>query len=636
MNPIEVKKPENVEAKPKDLFTEYVQRNSLEVLENANQYPGPTGFFAYVLEKAMEEHLTIMPERPLKAHLNKDIYIHKLPLALYVPYCSGHSLARVLEKGMITPTVISKPAKHFDTFVDHVANFLIIAQQHFTGAQAFSSVEWYAGPFIRNDRLDYKQIKQNIQRMVFNLNYPSRIGMQSPFTNFTVTMDAATSILEGDYAYYDGKKVAPLGEYEKEAKLFLLALTEVLREGDAIGQPFTYPIPTLMASAPMLWNDPEIYEAIFKTAAKRGSFYWLNTNVVDPNASFAMCCRINIDKNELKFAFSVKKKDEDERIKEIEKQRFGGLWAMPDVTGSIQVTTINLPRLALEAKDDDKFWELYAEKLTIIKEIEDWFRERYVKLIRTHKEMYKFFHSYLWDFPSSHFNTIGIIGLPEAAAIYMNNPELWFEGSRKDWLEAAKLMRDMVRFAVKYAREWMKMDGTPWNVEEVPGESAAAKLAIADAKKYPEVLNYLNDPENPIYSTSVAPYYGALELSDRIRIESMVQPEFTGGVMMHIFLGEQPEPDALAALTKKILKTKIVYWSFTPAITVCNHCKKSYTGLYTQCPSCGSTDVEMWSRIIGYYRPLRNWNPYRKKEFWTRAHYSREYMNEMRKDQQFF
>jgi len=384
----------------------------------------------------------------------------------------------------------------------------------------------------------------------------------------------------------------------------------------------------------MLWDDPEIFEAVFETAAKRGSFYWLNTNVVDPDGSYAMCCRINIDKNELKFAFSVQ--SEEERLKEIEKQRFGGLWAMPDVTGSIQVTTINLPRLALEAKDENEFWELYEKKLYYIKEVEDWFRERYINLIRNYKEMYKFFHDYLWDFPKSHFNTIGIIGLPEAAAILMNNPDLWFEGSRKDWLEAAKLMQKMVKFAVKYAREWMKLEGTPWNVEEVPGESAAAKLAIKDLEKFPELVNYLDDPSNPIYSTSVAPYYGALELADRIKIEEMVQGEFTGGVMMHIFLGEQPEPEALASLTKKILKTKIVYWSFTPAITVCNECKSSFTGLYRRCPKCGSENVDVWSRIIGYYRPLKNWNPFRKKEFWRRRHYQVEYIKEERKDKLFF
>jgi len=574
------------------------------------------------MEEALNNSLSLIPEIGLKAHLSGDIYIHKLPYSLYIPYCTGHSIARLLEKGLKTPTITSKPAKHFDTFVDHVANYLITLQHYFSGAQAFSSVEWYAGPFIRREGLNSRKVKQNIQRLIYNLNYPTRIGLQTPFTNFTVTLDAPRKMLEGDYAIYNGKKVAPLGEYEKEAKMFIIALSEVLREGDALGQPFTFPIPTLMVTAKMIWDDPEVFEAIFTTAAKRGSFYWLNTNVVDPDASYAMCCRLNIDKRELTYAFEVSgKSSEEETLEKLERQRFGGLWAMPDITGSVNVTTVNLPRIALKAKDDDKFWEEYERILEIVRITTDWFRERYIKLISSYPHMYSMIKEYLEEFPMSHFNTIGILGLPEAVAIYMNSPELWKEGNRRDWIESARLMKKMVEFATAKAREWMRATGTPWNVEEVPGESAAAKLAIRDMKEFPELKDYLEDPDNPIYSTSIAPYYGSLELGDRVKIEEMVQGSFTGGVMMHIFLGEEPDPEALAQLTKKLMRTKLVYWSYTPAITVCNSCKASFTGLYTRCPRCGSKDVEIWSRIIGYYRPLRNWNPYRRKEFWSRKHY---------------
>ncbi|ACJ17361.1 nrdD anaerobic ribonucleoside triphosphate reductase [Thermococcus onnurineus NA1] len=608
----------------KDIIQEYARWGSLDVLENANRYPGPTGFFAYVMEEALKEHLSLIPAEGREAHFSGDIYIHKLPYSLYIPYCTGHSTARLLEKGLKTPTIISRPAKHFDTYVDHIANYLITMQHYFSGAQALSSVEWYAGPFIRKEGLDRRKIRQNIQRLVYNLNYPSRVGMQTPFTNFTVTLDAPKEMLEGDHAVYDGKKLEPLGEYEREAKEFFIALTEVLREGDAIGQPFTFPIPTLMVTAKMLWDDPEVFEAVFTTAAKRGSFYWLNTNVVDPDASFSMCCRLVIDKNEMKDVFSFNASNTKEQwLNEVERQRFGGLWAMPDVTGSVNVTTVNLPRLALKANgDDDKFWEEYERVLQVVRETTDWFRERYVRLITNYRQMYQMIHLYLEEFPSSHFNTIGILGLPEAAAIYLNEPGLWTEGTRKDWLKAAELIKEMVEFATARAREWMKESGTPWNVEEVPGESAAAKLAIRDLREFPWLKDYLSDVGNPIYSTSIAPYYGSLELGDRIRIEEKVQRSFTGGVMMHIFLGEEPDPEALAKLTKRLMKTDLVYWSYTPAVTVCNDCNHSTTGLHTHCQRCGSENVEIWSRIIGYYRPLKNWNPFRKKEFWTRRHYT--------------
>ncbi|ABN70178.1 anaerobic ribonucleoside-triphosphate reductase [Staphylothermus marinus F1] len=624
----------------KDPIIEYAKWNSLDVNENANRYMGPTGFFSYLLEEyMMKTLLDLLPSPVLRAHIDGYIYVHKLPYSIYIPYCTGHSVSRLLEKGLKTPTIISRPARHFDTYVDHIANYLITLQHYFTGAQAFSSVEWYAGPFIRKDGLDYRTVKQQIQRLIFNLNYPTRVGMQTPFTNFTVTLDAPKKMLTGDYAVYDGQKIEPLGEYYKEAKTFFLALTDILYHGDMYGQPFTFPIPTIMTTANMIWDEPEVFEAVFKTAAHRGSFYWLNTRVVDPDASYAMCCRINIDKNELLYAYGTKpkglglnfslKKDleqqKEETMKKIEQQRFGGLWALPDITGSVNVTTVNLPRIALEARGDDtRFWELYSEVLEIVRISEEWFRRRYLDLMAKYTGMYSMIKEYLKEFPSSHFNTIGILGLPEAAAIYLQEPRLWMEGSRRDWLKATDIMKKMVEYAVSHARKWMKETGTPWNVEEVPGESAAAKLAIKDVKKYPEVLEYLSDPDNPIYSTSIAPYYGEIDLPERIEIESKVQKIFTGGVMMHIFLGEEPDPEALAKLTKRLMQTDLVYWSYTPAITHCNKCGRTFTGLYRRCPVCGSEDVEVWSRIIGYYRPLKNWNPFRRREFWTRKHYKQK------------
>ena len=606
-----------------DIVKEYAKWSTLDVLENANRYPGPTGFFAFVMEKTLMEYIRLIPKEYLMSHYKGHIYIHKLPYSLYIPYCTGHSIAKILERGLKTPTIASRPARHFDTFVDHVANYLITMQHYFSGAQALSSVEWYAGPFIRKDKLNEKEVEQQIQRLIFNLNYPSRIGMQTPFTNFTITLDAPKKMLDGDYAIYDGKRVAPLGKYEEEAKKFVMALARILQHGDEKRQPFTFPIPTLMTTAKMLWDDSEIFEAIFTTAARMGSFYWLNTKVVDPDASYAMCCRLTIDKSELSLAFGIGEKNvEDEAIEILEKQRFGGLWAMPDVTGSINVTTINLPRIALKSKDNDEFWEEYEKVLETAKSTTEWFRNRYIKLISNYHNMYQMLLIYLEKFPLSYFNTIGILGLPEAAAIYLGNPSLWFEGTRKEWKEAAELMKRMVEFATMKAHGWMKESGIPWNVEEVPGESAAAKLAIKDLREFPELGEYLSDLENPIYSTSIAPYYGALELTDRIKVESRVQKSFTGGVMMHIFLGEEPDPEALAKLTKRLMRTELVYWSYTPAVTVCNKCGHSTTGLHTHCPRCGSEDVEIWSRIVGYYRPLKNWNPFRKKEFWSRRNYS--------------
>lgn len=297
---------------------------------------------------------------------------------------------------------------------------------------------------------------------------------------------------------------------------------------------------------------------------------------------------------------------------------------MPDITGSVNVVDINLPRLALEARGNDtRFWELYDDALKLVREAVNWFRARYVKILKEHPNFYYMITEYMPEFPSSHFNTIGLIGLPEAAAILMQEPKLWLDGNRGDWLRATELMRKIVEHATNTARRWMQESGTPWNVEEVPAESASPKMATLDMKLYPELADYLPDPDNPVYSTSIAPYYAPeMELPDRIEVEARVQKYFTGGVMMHIFLAEEPEPDALAKLAKRIMNTDIVYWSFTPALTYCPSCGRTYTGLYKSCPRCGNENIEVWSRIIGYYRPIKNWNPQRRKEFWTRHHYA--------------
>ncbi|MEM1694030.1 MAG: anaerobic ribonucleoside triphosphate reductase [Ignisphaera sp.] len=921
----------------------YDKWSDFRVLENANRYPGPTGYFSIIAELALEDQIkNEIPKELYNLHESGRIYIHKLPLSLYVPYCVGLPIRTVLKKGLKTLTIVSKPAKHFDTYVDHITNYLTTLQHYFTGAQALSSVEWYAGPFIRRDKLDYRAVKQHVQRLIYNLNYPSRMGFQclshdsriltpngwkrydelkegdiiytfnmmtkeieikqikqisiynykgkmfnlrsrdqdqlispghrvvhllpddrtkvmftpvdnivnlsqiilptpaysrnsgnnypisddmlkllvlflvrgnikkntkgkkivfyrikpsknleqfaeildilnklklkykvlksmiildarsskrfleilgveekipplcvyrfskrqaqlfietyakyssskrfkkrlmlmtydknikdtliavailagynvlvkkssskkekyliylnknrftyikkieevdyegviwsvntdnetviaerngtvfitgnTPFTNFTITMDASQKLLNTVKAIHGGIEIENLGVYEDEAKMFIKALFELYLEGDGIGQPFTFPIPTLMATAKWIWEDPEIHELVFKVASKRGSFYWLNTNVVDPDGAFAMCCRIVLDRDELNHIYNNKKDRERFRLsseklreeywKNIEKHRFGGVWSVPESTGSVNVIDINLPRLALESqREESRFWELYDEALLMAKATCEWFRSRYIYIMNNYPSFYSMIVEYMPEFPQFHFNTIGLVGLPEAVAILMQDPKLWIEGSLSYWLKAADLMRKIVEFAVQRTRRWMIEESVPWNVEEVPGESAASKLALKDIKMYPELAEYLPDPENPVYSTSIAPYYAPMELYERVEVEQKVQKYFTGGVMMHIFLDEEPDPESLASLTKKLLQTELVYWSYTPAITLCPRCGKDFTGLHTSCPRCGSDNVEIWSRIVGYYRPLKNWNPYRKREFWMRKHY---------------
>jgi len=627
----------------RDAVESYLRRSSFDVLENANRYPGPSGLLNYVAERALDELVSSeVPSEFMKLHFSGYVHIHKLPLSLFIPYCSGHSIKRVLTKGLRTPTIHAAPAKHLDTFADHVTNYLVTMQHYFSGAQALSAVELYAGAFIRADGLDYTGVKQNVQRVVFNLNFPSRAGLQTPFTNFTVVLDASERLL-GEQAVLAGGSVGELGTYLDEAKLFLRALAEVLESGDVSGAPFTFPIPTVMTTSKEIYSDPELFTAIFNTAAKRGSFYWLNTNVVNPDTTYAMCCRINIDVDEISRSVrhgSVMRLSELRRevgevreklVQLVEKLEPGGVWSIPDVTGSLAVVTINLPRLVLESgSDDGAFYEGLYTMLEKVRKVLKWFRERYMRLARKYPEFYSMPLMYVPEVfaegATTYFSTVGIIGLPEASAIMQQNTDLWLSSSSRSRREAADWMRRVVDLIVRAVREWSISDYAPYNVEEVPGESAAARLAQADAEHYPEVLDYLPDPTSPIYSTSIVPYYADVGMSERVHLEAKVQKYFTGGVMLHLFLNEEPDPEALAKLTRRLSGTKLIYWSYTPALTICRNCGYRSVGAAWVCPRCGS-ETEVWSRIVGYYRPVKNWNPARRREFRQRVHYGRGQMS---------
>ncbi len=620
------------------IVNNYLESESFDVLENANKYPGPSGFFTYVAERALSSEIEdVIPKEIYKLHLNGLVYIHKLPYSVFIPYCSGHSLERLLKKGLKTPTISSFPAKHLDTFSDHVSNYLMTMQHYFTGAQAFGAVELYAGAFIKKDNLSYKEIKQNVQRMIFNLNFPSRIGMQTPFTNFTIVLDSSKKKLDGDYAFVDGKKTGMLGSYLEQAKWFLKALYEIHSNGDSVGRPFTFPIPTIMSTSKLIYDDPELFDSVFTAVAKRGTGYWLNTRIVNPDTSYAMCCRINIDVKELLHAQKIgglrledlKKKLEEARenyLKSIEKTRMGGLWAVPDITGSKNVISINLPRIVLEASfDDTKIIEIIESTLETIRKGLLWFSDQYIRYGKKYYDFYRMIHEYtpeiLRSLGTPYFLTVGIIGLPEAAALLERESKAWVDGNHKLRKRMASWMEKIIDIIVRKAREWSIKNGIPFNVEEVPGESAAAKLAYNDVIKYPELLEYFPGKEDVVYSTSIVPYYSSLDLWERIEIEEKIQQKFTGGVMMHIFLNEEADKEALAKLTRKITyTTSIVYWSYTPALSVCPKCGWNGIGITTECPNCGA-DTEIWSRIIGYYRPLKNWNLSRRKEFWTRKHF---------------
>lgn len=618
-----------------ELERAYLKRADWEVFENANTNFSYSNFRNFLFEKLVETPEVLrsyLPPDAVEAHHRGDLHIHKLPDSLWIPYCVGWSYRRILELGLRTPSVVSRPARHFDTAVSHLTNFFFMAAQEFTGAQATSAFDLYSAPFVAHDGLSFERVKQALQAMLFELNYPARAGYQSPFTNITLVLDTSGEMLEGS-AIVAGERAGSLGDYLDEAITVAKALFELYVEGDALGQPFTFPIPTLMLTKSFDWEGGrwgELTDLIFEALARRGSAYLLNGYASNVEALYSMCCRLTIDVNHvLDHGLKLSYADEEDAYERFLKAREGGkafgIWALPDATGSIGVVTVNLPRLAALSRGEwGVFEEMLRDRLQLARRVLLAWRVRYERSLRA--GLMPVTRVYLGHF-NHHFGTFGLIGLPEAAANFLRNPGLWLEGSEREVREAVEVERRMVRLASEFARECEELDGFLYNVEEVPGESTGYKLALADSQLLREELRrgevlVPSDGTAPFYSNSVVPYYADVPIHQRAAWEGEVQQEFTGGVMMHLFLSEQPDPQALKKLVHRIAAhTKVVYFSITPTISVCRSCGWGGVGTYWRCPKCGS-QAEVWSRIVGYYRPVRQWNPGKKSEFRLRRQYT--------------
>ena len=608
----------------------YISKSDWEIKENANESQSFGNFLSYLLDKILKQpHILskVFPPQAVSKHFDGSLHIHKLPNSLYVPYCAGWSFSNLLKEGLKTSTLKSKPANHLNSAINQLTNFIFLTAQEWSGAMAVSAFDLLTAPFVKKDNLKDNQIKQALQSMLFELNYPSRMGFQSPFSNITITLDTAKDFSEMD-AIVGGKKVGIVGDYLDEAIRVTKQLITLYNEGDASHSPFTFPIPTLMLTKNFDWNGTkwdDLTDIIFENLAKRGSFYLLNGYASNVEALYAMCCRLTLDISKLnhvdKLNLSLTQKNPEDFLKEKSTPR--GIWAIPDATGSIGVVTINLPRLAFLSKgDDEKFKQLLTQELDLARLTLKKMRERYLRSLSS--GLMPMTKTYLGTL-SNHFSTFGLVGLPEAAANFLRNPGLW---KNLDEVEkAVKWMKSTVKFVRECSESYEKEDGVLYNVEEIPAESTGYRLAMLDYKQFRQAVErkeFFMPLEDgvPFYSNSIIPYYAAVPIAQRAKWEGEVQQEFTGGVMMHLFLYESPDPQALKKLVKRIVtNTKVVYFSITPTIAVCKHCGWSGVGVYDKCPKCGGP-IELWSRIVGYYRPIKSWNVGKKAEFLERVEYS--------------
>jgi len=606
---------------------EYLSSYEWAVKDNANVPRAVTGLLSHVLGVALYgEAERLLPREVFRLHEDGWIYVYKLRDGSIVkPYCGGIDSKPIVEKGLKTPTVVSKPPKHLDSAVDQVMNAAYIFSQERTGAIGLYGIDLTLAPFVRRDGLDYRVVKQNIQRFIYNMNYPLKAG-QSPFSNVVFAISNR---------YYRQQQVPnpeqrfrfvldTYDNYIDEAKLMLKAFTEVFAEGDAAGQPFTFPIPTTIMNSDMekiLDEDPDLWKSFWGMVARSGQMYFLNGYRHKAEDLFSFCCRLLSDMG---------------RVREILHQA-KGLWDMPPSVGSVNVVVVNLPRLAMIARtsDDKAMYDKLDELLEVSRKTLMWFRARYMKLFS--EGMYPMTRDYIdpVDPFKFYYNTIGIIGMAEYASIMLGDPFFWLHAQPSDIPKVVKLYSDVLNHINSRLREFEEDDGVLYNVEEVPGETLGVKLAwkdIAFAKELTrseDLTSYIPVGEiegrkAPFYTNQLSPPYTTLHLKHQLEIEAQSQKLFTGGVIKHVFVDRELEPETVARfITRTLRDSDIVYISLTPTVAVCPSCGHRAVGRFVRCPSCGAP-VDLWSRIVGYYRPVKMWNSGRVAEFNLRRDLSKD------------
>ena len=570
------------------LVDNYLKQLDWKVNENSNMSYSIQGLNNYIASEISKEYWLnkIYPTEIKNAHLNGDIHIHDLNIISV--YCVGWDLKDLLMEGFrgVRGKIESAPAKHFRTALGQIVNFMYTMQGEAAGAQAFSNFDTLLAPFIRYDNLNYEQVRQAMQEFVFNMNVPTRVGFQTPFTN--ITMDLMVPSYYADQPVIIGGELQEktYKEFQPEMDMLNKAFFDVMMQGDASGRVFTFPIPTYNITKDFDWDNENLV-GLWKMTAKYGIPYFSNfiNSDMSPEDARSMCCRLRIDNRELEY-------------------RGGGLFGSNPLTGSVGVVTINLPKIALSAKSKFEFFEILAAKMEIAKESLEIKR----KLLEdyTDKNLYPYTKFYLRDIKArygvywkNHFSTIGLIGMNEACENFLQDDIGSFRG-KNFALEVMDFMRDKIV-------EFQKQTGNNYNLEATPGEGTSYRLAKLDHGKYPYYTNSTQLPVN--YTDDV---FEVLDHQDDL------QTKYTGGTVVHIFAGERIKSiETIKNLVKKVCNNyHLPYFTFSPTFSTCpNH--GYIAGEHFECPECGEK-CEVYSRIVGYIRPISQWNKGKQKEFCDR------------------
>ena len=534
------------------------------------------------------------------AHRDGDMHIHDL--SMLTGYCAGWSLKQLLLEGLggVTGKITSKPAKHLNTLCNQMVNFLGIMQNEWAGAQAFSSFDTYLAPFVKIDNLSYDEVKHAIESFVYGVNTPSRWGTQSPFSNITLDWTVPADLK--DQRCIVGGKLTDFtyGECKREMDMINKAFIEVMLEGDANGRGFQYPIPTYSITKDFDWNDNENNRLLFDLTSKYGTPYFSNyvNSDMEPSDIRSMCCRLRLDLRELR-------------------KKSGGYFGSGESTGSIGVVTVNLPRLAYLAKNEEDFYKRLDRMMDIAARSLNVKREVISKLLL--EGLYPYTKRYLGSF-ENHFSTIGLVGMNEAAL----NASWIKENLGND--KAQAFARDVLNHMRERLLIYQEKYHALYNLEATPAESTAYRLAKHDVEKYPDIITASNDINSPYYTNSShLPVGYTDDIFEALDIQDELQTLYTSGTVFHAFLGEKlPDYKAAMNLVRKIAENyRLPYYTISPTYSIC-HTHGYIKGEVYECPKCHEK-TEVWSRITGYYRPVQNWNIGKTKEFDDRQEYDMGY-----------
>jgi len=584
-----------------DLVDKYLSELDWQVKENSNMSYSLQGLNNYISSEVSKTYWLnkIYPPEIRKAYLDGDFHIHDL--GMLSVYCVGWDLQDLLVTGFcgVSGKIESKPAKHFRSLLGQIVNFLYTLQGESAGAVALSNFDTLLAPFIYYDKLSYKEVKQAMQEFIFNMNVPTRVGFQTPFSNLTLDLIVPKTYADQPVIIGGKPQNATYKEFQREMDMVNKAFLEVMVEGDAKGRVFTFPIPTYNITKDFQWDNP-IVDLLVEVTAKYGIPYFGNyvNSSMKPEDVRSMCCRLRLDLAELK-------------------EKGGGYFGANPLTGSIGVVTLNMPRLGYLSKTKKEFFERLDRLMVLAKNSLEIKRKVLERL--TEKGLYPYAKFYLRNvkkrfdqYWKNHFSTIGLIGMNEACLNFLGR-DIGTEEGRKFAQEILDYMRDRLI-------DFQKETGNMYNLEATPAEGTAYRLALKDKRKYPDIicaneLKYQKGAEPFYTNSSQLPVNYTDDIFEALNLQDNLQTKYTGGTVFHIFLGERiSNSQAIKALIKKICYNyHLPYFTITPTFSICP--THGYIpGEHYACPKCGE-ECEVYSRSVGYLRPVNQWNKGKAEEF---------------------